>query len=59
MIETKFLNLVHQIINFSSGKNRGLELERLEASGLTAEVPGYKFLLSTKHNISSTIVVTQ
>jgi hypothetical protein len=45
-------------MNFNSGKDRGLELARLEARELTAKVLGYKFLLSTKHNISSTTVMT-
>jgi hypothetical protein len=57
-MEMKLLNLDHQLINFSFGKDKGLDLGRLGAGGLTAEVPGCKFLLSTKLNISSTIVVT-
>jgi hypothetical protein len=55
----KFSNLDHPLTNISSGKDRGLELGRLEARGLTAEVPGCKFLLSTEHNVSSTTVMMQ
>jgi len=44
VIETKLSNPVHEIINFSSGTDKGLVLGRLEARGLTEIVPGFKFM---------------